>query len=123
MKYLLLLVMLCFPTYAYAEQKEVLCIIGEAEGEGYTGMLAVAEAIRNRGTLKGVYGCNAPRVRDHKYSQEVLETARQAWEDSEGPGDITHGATHWEGTKFKTPSWAKYMIVTLELNNQRFYKE
>ena len=107
---------------ANATQKEVLCVIGEAEGEGYKGMLAVSEAIRNRGTLKGVYGCSAPRVVRHKYSAAVLQTANRAWNDS-ADTDITHGATHWEGTAFKTPYWAKDMILTATIGNQRFYKE
>jgi hypothetical protein len=103
--------------------KEVYCVIGEAEGEGEIGMEAVAEAIRNRGSLKGVYGCSAPRVRKHLYSARILRQAQQAWERSAGSGDITFGATHWEGTAFKTPYWAKDMIITATIRNQRFYKE
>ncbi len=120
-----LLIVLLFGTqsYVWAVEKEVICVIGEAEGEGYDGMLAVSEAIRNRGSLRGVYGCNSKRVLGQRYSDKVLRTAEQAWKDSEGPGDITKGATHWEGTNFKTPYWAKDMIVTATLGNQRFYKE
>lgn len=103
--------------------QEVYCVIGEAESEGAIGMQAVSEAIRNRGHLRGVYGCKAPRVIGKKYSQRTLEIARKAWADSAGSGDITHGATHWEGTAFKTPYWAKDMIVTATIANQRFYKE
>lgn len=119
---LLILLLICGTAYAETP-KEVLCVIGEAEGEGYSGMLAVSEAIRNRGTLKGVYGCNAPRVRKHAYGDKVLNTAIKAWKDSEGSSDITNGATHWEGTAFKTPYWAKGMILTATIGNQRFYKE
>ena len=102
--------------------KEVYCVIGESEDQGYIGMLAVSEAIRNRGTLKGVYGCTANRVVKHLYSEETLRIATQAWRDSRGSGDCTHGATHWEGTKFKQPYWAKSMTVTATIGEQRFYK-
>lgn len=110
--------------YAFGDEipKEVLCVIGEAEGEGYNGMLAVSEAIRNRGTLKGVYGCNAKRVTGRLYSDETLRIASQAWKDSRGFSDITHGATHWEGTAFPVPYWAEGMIVTATIGRQRFYK-
>jgi hypothetical protein len=105
------------------DEEAVMCVIGEAEGEGEIGMEAVAEAIRNRGSLKGVYGCSAPRVRKQLYSDRILHQAQRAWERSAGDGDITFGATHWEGTAFKTPYWAKDMIVTATIGNQRFYKE
>ena len=103
--------------------KEVYCVIGEAEGEGAIGMEAVAEAIRNRGHIKGVYGCNSKRVQKKLYSQKTLDIATRAWEQSAGGDDITGGATHWEGTAFKTPYWAKDMIVTATIGRQRFYKE
>jgi hypothetical protein len=104
------------------QDKAVLAIIGEAEGEGYKGMLAVAGAIRNRGSLKGVYGLNAPRVVKHRYSLATYKLAQQAWQES-AFSDITGGATHWEGTKFKTPYWANGMIKTVVIGNQAFYKE
>lgn len=59
----------------------VRAIIGEASGEGYKGMLAVASAIRNRGTLKGVYGVNAKHV--DKEPSWVWDMARKAWNESE----------------------------------------
>ena len=105
------------------DEKAIMCVIGEAEGEGYEGMLAVAEAIRNQGTLQGVYGCNAPRIKKGMYSNKIFNMARAVWISSAGHGDITKGATHWEGTSFKTPYWAKDMIVTATIGRQRFYKE
>ena len=121
---LLAVMLIIFGGNVYAKEipQEVFCVIGEAEGEGYTGMLAVAEAIRNRGSLKGVYGCFSPRVKENKYSVATLKLALQAWVDSED-SNITKGATHWEGTAFKTPYWAKGMTVTATIGRQRFYKE
>jgi len=105
--------------------RAVNAIIGEAEGEGYAGMLAVACAIRNRGTLKGVYGEKAVRVLKRKYSASVFVHAVKAWEESANPDNCTQidGATHWEGTAFKTPYWASSMILTATIGNQRFYME
>ena len=68
----------------------VRAVLGEAEGEGYQGMLAVACAIRNRGTLKGVYGLFAKRV----YSTRSIALAEKAWAASRIL-DVTKGATGW----------------------------
>lgn len=101
-----------------------LAIIGEAEGESYQGKLAVAYAIINRGNLQGVYGLNAPRVKGRKYSDKTYKEALKAYKQAlNNPSkDITHGATHWEGTAFKTPYWAKSMTETVTIGKQRFYK-
>ena len=53
------------------ESKAVLAIIGEAENQGAQGLMAVACGLNNRGTLKGVYGINAPRVKQGKYSHDI----------------------------------------------------
>lgn len=107
---------------AISEHSAVLAIIGEAEGEPYKGKVAVAEVIRTRGSLKGVYGIKAPRVVQKKYSQKTYNECLKAWRES-ATSNITKGSTHWEGTKFKTPYWAKNMIVMVTIGNQRFYKE
>lgn len=109
---------------AVPRQDAIYAIIGEAEGEGARGMLAVACAIRNRGTLKGVYGLHANRVINREFSEITLQTATHAWDLSSDSDNckFIDGATHWEGTKFKTPYWAKGMQVTATIGNQRFYK-
>lgn len=106
------------------KDKFVDAIIGEAEGEPYRGKLAVACAIRNRGNLQGVYGVNAPRVSQHKYSPKVFVDAVRAYEESAHPDmcEFIDGASFWEGTAFKRPYWAKNMIVTATIGRQRFYK-
>jgi hypothetical protein len=105
-----------------SEEKAVLAIIGEAENQGYEGMLAVAGAIRNRGTLKGVYGLNSPRVKKCLYSKETLRLAVLAWVVSEKL-DITHGANHWENIKaFGKPKWALCCRETFRYKSHVFYK-
>jgi hypothetical protein len=125
---LAILVVLLFakPVHAGAipKTRAVNAIIGEAEGEGYKGMLAVACAIRNRGTLKGVYGEKSKRVREHLYGAKIFVQSVRAWEESAYPINcqFIDGATHWEGTAFPTPKWAEYMKQTAVVGNQRFYR-
>ena len=107
--------------HAYTQEDAVKAVIGEAEGEGYKGMLAVSGAIRNRGTLQGVYGLHAPRVLKHKYSELTYNTALKAWNASRHI-DISNGAKYWEGTRFPIPYWAKNMRVTAIIGNQKFFR-
>lgn len=106
--------------------KAVLAIIGEAESQGYTGLLAVACALRNRGTLKGVYGLNAPRVKKHLYSQKTYDMATRAWVASYRI-DITHGSTGWgnanDGQEFAKCKWWKNCVVVFRYKDHFFYRE
>jgi len=104
--------------------RAVMAVIGEAEGETYIGKLAVACAIRERGTLRGVFGEHAPRVKKHLYSVKTFVAADRAWEESRDPGNcaMTDHADHWEGTAFPLPSWAKDMKQTAVIGNQRFFR-
>jgi hypothetical protein len=99
----------------------IRAIIGEASNQGFRGMLACACALRNRGTLKGVYGVKAKHV--DREPRWVWVQAGKAWEESK-TNDITLGATHWENVKaFGTPYWAKSMKKTVKIGNHQFYKE
>jgi len=75
-----------------SESKAVRAIVGESAGDGEQVMLAVACAIRNRGTLHGVYGLNAKHNADEP--AWVWQRARQAWLES-GRRDVTNGATYF----------------------------
>ncbi len=74
------------------EYQAVRAIIGEAL-PNYQAMYAIACAIRNRGTLKGVYGLNAKHVKEATGNQ--FQLASKAWAESETGIDVTNGATHW----------------------------
>lgn len=107
------------------DEDAIKAIIGEVSGERVNGsplipMRCVASAIRNRGTLKGVYGLKAPHV--SKQPAWVWKLAKIAWEDS-AECDFVSGATHWEGTKFKEPYWVKSMIFIKRVANTNYYKE
>jgi hypothetical protein len=98
----------------------VRAIVGEAANQGERGMLAVAGAIRNRGTLRGVYGVKNP-VADRQPAW-VWARAEKAWRDS-ATNDVTHGATHWENCRaFGTPAWARSMTVTATIKDHTFFK-
>ena len=119
---IIIMAILQAPAQAYTEKQAIKAIIGEAENQGKEGMLAVACAIRNRGTLKGVYGLNAPRVRNHLYTARIYAQAAQAWADS-AQTDITHGARFWENTTaFGMPYWAKGMQVVLVVRDHKFFR-
>ena len=109
----------------------IQAVIGEAEGEGSHGMGAVAYAILNRGTLKGVYGYKAITKRKDGYyrgkrriTDGTVFKAECAvdFAISHEDLDITEGATHWEGTVFKEPYWAKSMVKTVVIGRQAFYR-
>lgn len=80
---LTLALLVIMPTTAFCAQindtQAIKAIIGEAEGEGYSGKEAVGCAIYGRGNLKGVYGLNSPRVKLHKYSKSTYLEAKKAW--------------------------------------------
>ncbi len=107
-----------------ATQSAVKAIIGEAEGEGYQGMLAVACAIRNRGSLHGVYGIHSFRVTQHKYNQHTYSMAVKAWAES-AKKDITNGATGWgneaDVAKFRHSAWFPSVYFTAHIGRQWFY--
>jgi spore germination cell wall hydrolase CwlJ-like protein len=101
------------------EDQAVRAIIGEASNQGYQGMLAVAVGIRNRGSLKGVYGVKAKHV--DKEPEWVLELARTAWRESET--NRIHSGTHWENIKaFGKPYWADSMTEVYRYRDHIFYK-
>lgn len=97
----------------------IRAIVGEAEGESYVGKVAIAEAIRNRGTLKGVYGVNSLRLA--KSPKWVWKDAEKAWRES-AHTNLVNGADHWESTDFKVPSWAKKMTKTATIGKHVFYR-
>ena len=98
----------------------VRAIVGEAANQGERGMLAVAGAIRNRGTLRGVYGVKNP-IADRQPAW-VWARAEKAWRES-ATNDVTHGATHWENCRaFGTPAWARSMTVTATIKDHTFFK-
>lgn len=128
---LAILIMLLFTSCSYAspvpltDKTAILSIIGEAEAESQTGKIAIAEAIRNRGTLKGVYGARSKRVINKLYTNKTYLLAKAAWFDSLNT-DYVKGADHWGSdsdiVKFKKESWFKNCKQTARIGNHSFFK-
>lgn len=76
------------------DNQAVKAIVGEASGEPYATQVAIGAVIRNRGSLQGVYGPNAPHVAHE--SQAVFNKAAKAWAES-AKHDPTHGCRYWGG--------------------------
>lgn len=111
-----------------SEETAIQCILGEARSEytriGPPAFDAVASALRNRGTIKGVYGCKANLGKEAAFLRDkgYYRAAKQAWEASLNH-DSVFGAQYWESTDFKTPYWAKSMTLTVTVGKHKFYKE
>lgn len=106
---------------AVMPEMAIKAIVGEAAGEPYLGKVALAEAIRNRGNLRGVYGLK----RESFISAQpkwVHEQAKKAWKESANSNHVK-GASFWESTDFKVPYWAKEMVETAHIGKHKFYRE
>lgn len=68
-------------------------IVGEASNQSYDTMVCVAQGIRHRGNLKGVYGLHAKH--NGSESSDTYEFAEQAWSDSLATRDRIKGAKNW----------------------------
>ena len=102
------------------EKQAIRAIIGEASNQGYEGMLAVACGIRNRGSLKGVYGLRAKHVQNEP--EWVFKEAKRAWVESEVAR--VHKGTHWENVRaFGEPYWVKDMVEVYRVGDHVFYRE
>lgn len=108
---------------AVKDADAVRAIVGEAENQGYRGMLAVAEGIRNRGHLRGVYGLKRDLSKTPKKRlARLFEQAKKAWEESKNT-NLVKGADHWENVKrFGVPSWAPKMNQITVIGDHTFYR-
>jgi spore germination cell wall hydrolase CwlJ-like protein len=128
-KLIYLILLILFNTsnaFAYTDKQAIQAIIGEAEGEHYTGMYAVACAIRNRHTLHGVHGYHAYRVRHRLYSTHIWKEATIAWASSLHGYDTTHGSIGWGSPNdyllWKRNGYYKKIKTTTMIGTHLFYK-
>jgi hypothetical protein len=110
-----------------SEEKGVQCILGEARGEGFESMKSHAEAIRNRGNLKGVYGCRVDLSKEMAYLKKtgIYDLAVKAWHESK-TSNIVKGASFWGSLKVDG-KWIKKMerngyVKTVVIRNTVFYR-
>lgn len=116
------------------DEEAIRAVIGE-DSSSYLGMYAVACAIRNRGSLNGVYGLKAVQkhgnrlVRVHSKTGRVVEVingqtyslASRAWAMSEKGPDVVRGSKQWEGAKLKAPYWESDFRHSVIVGENRFY--
>ena len=111
------------------DSKAVYAVLGEA-GQSYQERLVIAYALRNRGTLKGVYGYKRALGRSWTGS-DWQNASRAVFEAKNGTpsDDLTHGATHWlsdydlKHCKPRLTAFRFKMVETAYISNTHFYKE
>lgn len=138
---LLVATLLIMASYAHAEtihaetipdDVAIKCILGEVRGEyhdyGYNALLANAEALRNRGTTQGVYGCKAHFDHELSYLKRmgIFENAVKAWKES-AHSNLVKGASYW-GSLIVDQKWIKEMKrkgykETYRIGNTAYYKQ
>ena len=123
----------CAPTPAHAddipEEDAIRALIGEAGGQGDEELLAHAYALRNRGTLRGVYGAHATHTPNP--TPEQWQRVSGAWwtsllNDDEDPVD---GRTEWRSefdlklmaSKDRTPK-SQRLYDGLKVGETTFYR-
>lgn len=95
-------------------------IIGEAGNQSFTTQVAVACAIRNRGTLQGVYGVSNPVVK--QATAKVRAKALRAWQAS-ARQDIVKGCRYF-GCPSDAPALLSYGLQPVCMSGAiTFYKE
>ena len=111
------------------DKTAVKCVLGEYENGTLEEMTATAEALRNRGTTKGVFGCKA--VKESKgvfrrgsrvIPKYAVKRAFKAVSEASN-SKLVKGADHWESIDFKRPSWSKGMILTAKVGKHEYFKE
>ena len=104
----------------FTKENIIRGIVGEAEDQGYEGMLAVAEAIRNRGTLHGVYGIKSERLTD--VEPWVWDQAARAYLASQTSNTVL-GADHWHNTAREGENyWTRRYELMVVIGDHHFYK-
>lgn len=96
----------------FTDDQAIACIVGEYAQNDIYGMKLIAHAIRNRGTLHGVYGLTARH--NKKETGYIWRLASLAWFESAGEDDVTQGADSWYSVadyiKYGTPSDKQFLF-------------
>ena len=118
---------LAYETINAGDRLYVRAIVGEAL-PNYSSMYAIACAIRNRGTLHGVYGVHAKHLKTAE--DDLFLKAETAWRASGYVGfeDVVKGATHWlsdydlKHCRKSRTAWRHKMKETAYIGQTHFYK-
>lgn len=123
---IILLLLICSPAIAEtSEDVAINCILGEARGEDYQSMVAIAEFIRKNGHDR-LIGCTAKIPnKDWVYMEKtgIIQRAFKAWHNSVDT-NLVKNSTHFENIEaFGVPYWAKNMTIVSKVGPHTFYKE
>ena len=96
-------------------------IVGEGAGESWPAKLAIASALRNRGTLKGVYGLRAHHI-EHE-PKWVWRHADAAWAES-AKHDFAYGCNMFGGViDDHYFQHVLHLKPVFTIGNTRFYRQ
>lgn len=119
----------CVHAETITDSQAVKCVLGEYESGTIEEMTATAEALFNRGTTKGVYGCKAVNGSNSLYFRKgraipsyAVKRAVKAVQTARNGSNLVNGATFWESTDFKRPYWAKGMVKTATIGKHEYFK-
>lgn len=115
------------------ETDAVRAILGEAESEPFIGQIALAEVIRTRGSMKGIYGFNAIKYKNGIYyrgnraiSRQMALQAIKAWKTS-ATTNYALKAQGWGNAAdlkaFRKTRWFKKCYIVKTIGNHHFWKE
>lgn len=105
----------------FTDDNCIRALLGEYSLKDPYGLSLMAHAIRNRGTLKGVYGFHAAHV-DHE-PKIVWELASLAWFESENAHDPIRGASEWRSVNdVRRGHIPRGMYLVKIYNGTYFYK-
>ena len=114
-----LLLMVSCEAQAYTDEEAIESIIGESASEPDS-MKHIAHAIRNRGTLSGVYGLKNPYVK--RATGQDWQRASKAWYESENELDPTNGANHWHAVeKEGKVYWQDKCVETIKSGSHTYF--
>ena len=106
---------------SFTDDQAIAAIVGEYSKQDYSGMKIFAHAIRNRKTLRGVYGLYAKHSR--KESKTIWELATLAWYESAAEVDTSFGSTAWYSRQdYERHHIPKGMKISLVYGNTIFFK-
>jgi hypothetical protein len=97
-------------------------LYGETAGESFACKLATAYALRNRGTLRGVYGLQSPLLRKPIDVQAWADCV-MAWKLSATGNDPTKGADHWACRSDLARPYLRDLICTGRIGRHWFFKK
>jgi len=124
----------------YGQRVVAAVLMGEARGEGETGMTAVAEVIRNRANAagksplevvlkKGQFSClkdTTPEALHAKFNRMktypmALRIAKTCYNTPEQLSNVTKGATCFNSMQKSRPPWLGDVQPVTTIGNHRFY--